>query len=202
MKKLIVLLHGVGSRGADLQGLGKYWSQTLDDVIVATPDGPSRFDMGPGFQWFSVNGITDDTRAARIADARNAFTATINGLLEKHGIQPGRDKLVLSGFSQGAIMSLDALVNGQWPLAAVVAFSGRLASAQPWQPVHHTPVLLVHGASDPVINWQESERAAAQLGAAGVDVDTYIEPGVPHTITANGAMKAANFLMPLLNRVD
>lgn len=202
MKKLIVLLHGVGSRGADMQGLGKYWSQTLDDVIIATPDGPSPFDMGPGFQWFSVNGITDETRAARIAEARSAFNATIKGLLEKHDVQPGRDKLVLSGFSQGAIMSLDALVNARWPLAAVVAFSGRLASAQPWQPVPHTPVLLVHGASDPVINYQQSQRAAEQLGAAGVDVDTYFEPGVPHTITANGAMKAANFLLPRLNRVD
>lgn len=202
MKKLIVLLHGVGSSGTDLQALGRYWSQALDDVIIATPDGPSPFDMGSGFQWFSVNGITDETRAARIAEARIAFNATINGLLEKYDVQPGRDKLVLSGFSQGAIMSLDALVNAQWPLAAVVAFSGRLASAQPWYPAPHTPVLLVHGASDPVIHYQQSQRAAEQLGAAGVDVDTYFEPGVPHTITANGAMKAANFLLPLLNRVD
>ncbi len=202
MKKLIVLLHGVGSRGADLQGLGQYWSQTLDDVIVATPDGPAHFDMGPGFQWFSVNGVTEENRAGRIAEARSAFTATINGLLEKHAIQPGRDKLVLSGFSQGAIMSLDALVNAQWPLAAVVAFSGRLASAQPWQPAPHTPLLLVHGASDPVISYQQSQRAAEQLGAAGVDVDTFFEAGVPHTITATGAKKAASFLLPLLNRAD
>lgn len=202
MKKLIVLLHGVGSSGDDLRGLGKYWSQTLGDVLVASPDGPSRFDMGPGFQWFSVNGITEETRAGRIADARAAFNATLTGLLEKHDVQPGRDKLVLAGFSQGAIMSLDALVNGQWPLAAVVAFSGRLASARPWQPASNIPVLLVHGMSDPVINWKESERAAAELGEAGIDVDTYFEPGVPHTLTANGAMKAASFLQPLLNRVD
>jgi phospholipase/carboxylesterase len=55
-KTLIILLHGVGSRGEDLQGLGHFWRQNLPEVMVATPDGPDAFDMGPGYQWFSVNG--------------------------------------------------------------------------------------------------------------------------------------------------
>lgn len=197
-KTLIILLHGVGSRGEDLQGLGRFWRQNLPEVMVATPDGPDAFDMGPGYQWFSVNGISEASRAERIASARGAFNRTLEEVMDKHHISPDEDRLILAGFSQGAIMSLDALVSGHLPLAAVISFSGRLASPQPWQPVYGTPALLVHGSNDPVISQSESVNAAHKLAALGVDVDTYFEPGVGHTITTNGAMKAAHFLTPLL----
>ena len=199
MKKLIVLLHGVGSSGDDLAGLGQFWRQQLPGVMVATPNGTASFDMGPGYQWFSVNGISDATRPERIASARRAFHASLEAIINQHQLSPGEDRLVLAGFSQGAIMTLDTLVSGAFPLTAAISFSGRLASPTPWQVNNGTPTLLVHGANDPVIAIGESESAAQKLAALGADVDTYFEPGVGHTITANGARKAAQFLAPLLD---
>ncbi|MEF3092669.1 prolyl oligopeptidase family serine peptidase [Raoultella sp. WB_B2P2-3] len=199
MKKLIILLHGVGSSGDDLEGLGHFWRQQLPGVTIATPNGTASFDMGPGYQWFSLNGISDATRPERIAGARRAFRASIEAIISQHQLSPGEDRLVLAGFSQGAIMTLDALVSGAFPLTAAISFSGRLASPAPWQANNGTPTLLVHGVNDPTIAIRESETAAQKLAAIGVDVDTYFEPGVGHTITANGARKAAQFLAPLLD---
>ena len=82
---------------------------------------------------------------------------------------------MLVGFSQGAIMALDLLVSGRWPVAGVVAFSGRLATPMPWQPQPGTSALLVHGRRDDVISWRESAEADTQLQAVGVAVDVLFD---------------------------
>lgn len=91
-------------------------------------------------------------------------------------------------------MALDALASGRWPLAGVVAFSGRLATPEPLMPVRHAPVLLVHGRVDAVIPWEESESASLRLKAAGVPVETQYEAGIGHTISGAGAQRAVAFI--------
>lgn len=196
MKKLIILLHGVGSSGADLEGLGHFFQQVMPDVLFASPDGSQPFDGGgEGYQWFSLAGITETSRSERVVAARAAFDDTINTILAEHDIVPGRDKVMLLGFSQGSIMALDALVTDRFPLAGVVAFSGRLASPKPYHPSANTAVLLVHGMADEVIPWTESEAAATGLTEAGVsEVETLFEPGVVHTISSEGIAKAMEFI--------
>lgn len=196
MKKLIILLHGVGSSGADLEGLGYFFQQVMPEVIFASPNGSTVFEGGgEGYQWFSLAGITEALRAERIVAARAAFDAIINGILAEHDIVAGRDKVMLLGFSQGSIMALDALVTDRFPLAGVVAFSGRLASPKPYHPSADAAVLLVHGMADPVIPWAESEAAAAALIEAGVnDVETLFEPDVVHTISGDGVARAMAFV--------
>jgi len=196
MKKLIILLHGVGSSGADLEGLGYFFQQVMPEIEFASPDGSAAFDGGSeGYQWFSLAGITETLRAERIVAARADFDAIINNILKQHDIVAGRDKVILLGFSQGSIMALDALVTARFPLAGVVAFSGRLSSPKPYQPSANIPVLLVHGMADPVIPWAESESAAAALITAGSsDVETLFEPDVVHTISGDGIARAMAFV--------
>jgi len=85
-------------------------------------------------------------------------------------------------------------VSGRWPVAGMVAFSGRLSSPQPFTPALNTPVLLVHGMADGVIPVQESESAEQRLRALGVQVSSQFEPGIGHTISAQGAQKAVAFI--------
>lgn len=197
-RSLIIMLHGVGSNGDDLAGLGNHWSPALPGAIFASPDAPFHFEHGGGYQWFSLNGITEQNRPARVAEAREAFDAKLQSILEAHQMSEQLHRIVLVGFSQGSIMALDALVTGRWPVAAVVAFSGRLASPDPLTPTKQTPALLIHGQADTVIPWAESESAALRLIAAGVQVKTQIEPTTGHTISAEGAQTAAQFIADCL----
>lgn len=192
-RKLVVFLHGVGSRGADLAGLGEAWRMFLPtEVAYAAPDAPTPSEFGHGFQWFSVNGVTESNRSERIVAAREAFDATLNRLLDQHQVAP--ENLVLVGFSQGSIMALDLLATGRMPLAGVVAFSGRLASPEPLYPRADIPLLLVHGKRDPIMPWPLSEAAAKRLQVAGVKVDIHLEEGLVHTISETGADRARRFI--------
>ncbi|MBS0876166.1 MULTISPECIES: dienelactone hydrolase family protein [unclassified Tatumella] len=192
-KKIVILLHGVGSNGADLQGLGDFWQASMPEVIFVAPDAPQHCDMGSGYQWFSVNGVTEHNRPQRVVAARESFDAVIRAILDRHQIT-AEDQVILTGFSQGSIMSLDAVVRDALPLAGVVAFSGRLASPPPFYPANGTGVLLIHGQADPVIPWTESRDAQQQLADAGAAATFIPEPGLPHTISAQGIAHGGEFI--------
>lgn len=197
-KTRVIFLHGVGSNGDDLAALGRHWASLLPDVEFAAPDAPFPAEYGTGFQWFSLNGITVGNRPARVREARAAFDTTLNAVLAENKMTEQWDKVILVGFSQGSIMALDALASGRFPLAGVVAFSGRLAFDEPLTPHGHTPVLLIHGQADDVISCDESKSAASRLKKAGVTCEIHTEPTTGHTISAQGAMRAAAFIAQCL----
>ncbi len=194
-KQVVILLHGVGSNGDDLAALGDFWQPILPNTLFLSPNAPFSFDQAAvGFQWFSLTGVTNENRPQRIVDARRDFDRTINTLFSEHGIHPNEDKIVFVGFSQGSIMSFDALVTGRYPLTGVVAFSGRLSSPEPYEMGNQLPVLLIHGKSDPVIPWSESQKAAQQLSDLGFAIEESYEDDTVHTISSEGAMLAAQFI--------
>ena len=189
-----IFLLGVGSNGDDLAPIGRHWATLLPDVVFASPDAPEPFPVGLGYQWFSLTDVTPENRPGRVRAARAAFDATLSRVMAQHGFADRWQDVVLVGFSQGSIMALDALASGRYPLAGVVAFSGRLAVDGELTPQVHLPALLIHGQADEVIPWQESESAAARLRAAAVPVEARFEPATGHTISAQGAMHAAAFI--------
>lgn len=194
-KKMVILLHGVGSSGNDFSNLVTYWQQSLPDVTFVAPNGTRRFDMGgAGFQWFSINGVTEANRAERIVQARAEFDAHLQAIFSQHDFDPFRDKLILAGFSQGGIMALDVLVSDRLPLRGVIAFSARLSSAEPFNLVPDAEALIIHGKADPVIPWQEGKSAAARLAAQGVPVTSHFEDGIVHTLSQQGVELAQTFI--------
>lgn len=190
--RLVILLHGVGSDGANMAGLGDAWAGALPRTTFVAPNAPDRFNAG--YAWFSIVGVTEDNRPARVEAARPAFDAMLNEIIAQAGFTDRLDRVALVGFSQGSIMALDGLASGRWPVGCIVAFSGRLASPLPHQPAIGTPLLLVHGEADAVMPVMESAKAAAALEALGVEVQTLYLPGLGHSISASGANAAAEFI--------
>lgn len=193
-RNLVIFLHGVGSNGADFAAIETPWSRRLPETDFASPDGPEPFGTGPGFQWFDIRGVTDANRPGRVEDGRKDFDRTLASIIDAHGLSAQLDRVALVGFSQGSIMALDALASGRWPLRAVVAFSGRLASPAPLVPVIGSKALLVHGSADQMIPPGETERAAAKLAGLGIDVTAHILPGLGHAISPGGWTLAEEFL--------
>jgi len=197
-RNLVILLHGVGSNGNNLMPLAKAWARVLPNTDFVSPDGPELFGHGEGRQWFSVNGVTEANRPERVVDARATFDRVLKGIIDAHGQTDHLDRVALVGFSQGSIMALDALASGRWPVAAVVAFSGRLASPLPLTPSPSTRALLIHGDADPVMPLAGSERAVAILRSAGIAADLQVLAGIGHTISHDGVQIAGAFLAETL----
>jgi phospholipase/carboxylesterase len=193
---LVVLLHGVGATGADLAPLAAPLSAFLPSAAFVAPDGPAPFDGGgPTRQWFSVAGISPGNRGQRVAQAREAFDRVVSAALAERGFAGRLDRVAFFGFSQGAIMALDAIAGGRWPVAAVVAASGRLPGpADPHSAAAATPALLLHGEADGTVPAEESRRAATLLRAAGFTVETRFFAQLGHSISGEGVEAAGTFL--------
>jgi len=194
---LLVLLHGVGSNAQDLVPLADAWADALPHTAFASLDGVEPFDGGfGGRQWFSLRDIDHEQRRIRLGAAYPALQTILAAELGHWGLTS--DRLALVGFSQGSMMVLHHLVSDPSGVAAVIAYSGRLASAIT---AHNgSPVALIHGEDDEVIAADESNHAAQALEAAGYPVAAYLLPGVGHTISEEGSVLGLALLRRTLNR--
>ena len=125
---------------------------------------------------------------------RSAFDDTIGRELRRAGFEARLDRVAFVGVSQGAIIALDAVASGRWPVGALVTFAGLLPPIPIFAGANTTDVLLKHGSEDQTIPPRETLRAAQQLHAAGFKVESDVLAGVGHTVTSEGLELARQFL--------
>ncbi|CAI0717673.1 esterase [Serratia ficaria] len=185
--QLILLFHGVGDNPVAMGEIGSYFAKDFPQALVVSIGGPVAVDNGGGRQWFSVQGVSEDNRAARIAEVMPQFVEAVRAWQRQSGVDYAATALV--GFSQGAIMALEALKAEPKLAGRVVAFSGRFASL-PEQAFGDSVVHLIHGEEDATIAVQHAQAAAESLQANGVDFTLDVEQGVGHAIN-QGMMTSA-----------
>jgi phospholipase/carboxylesterase len=199
LKRLVILLHGLGADGNDLIGLAPYWARLLPEAEFVSPNAPFPCDMAPyGYQWFSAQ---DRSPAAVLAGVRAAapmLDAFIDEALAERGLSDA--DLALVGFSQGTMMSLFVGLRRAQPAAGILGFSGRLLAPELLaSELRSRPrVLLVHGTEDPLVPYASLAAAEAALKEVGVPVETLICPGIGHSIDENGLRRGGMFLRDVL----
>lgn len=166
--QLLLLFHGVGSSAEDLAPLGQALASQRPNAWVISVRSPDRSDLGQGWQWFSVQGVTEANRPERVASAMPAFVERIRAWQTETGVDSLNTTLI--GFSQGAIMALEStqLPNAFRHAARVVAIAGRFAQPPRSKP-ENVAVHLLHGEQDQVMPFRlalEAERDLKSLGAS------------------------------------
>jgi phospholipase/carboxylesterase len=172
----LVLFHG---RGADEQDLFPLLD-ALDPerrLHGYTPRGPLALPPG-GAHWYVVPRVGyPDTETFHVG-----YAAAADWL---DALPFPADRIVLGGFSQGAVMSLAlGLGEGRPRPAALLALSGFIPTVEGWDldlASPFPPIAIVHGEYDPVISVEFARSARTVLEAAGAEL-LYRELPVDHTI--------------------
>ena len=178
-QQLMLLFHGVGSTALDLVPLGRVLAAEFPAACIVSVAAPAPSEAGAGRQWFSVQGISEENRPARIEAALPAFLATVAHWQQEAGV--GTDAVALIGFSQGGIMALEATRDQPAVAGRVVSIAGRFAKL-PTMPNAGTTLHLFHGKLDPVIPYGFTVEAAQHLVNIGADVTADVVPFVGHQI--------------------
>lgn len=189
--ELVLLFHGVGASAANLLPLAEWIAQGRPAAFVVSVDAPKPSGLGSGREWFSVQGVTEDNREQRVAEAMPLFRDTVARWQAESGLAADRTTLV--GFSQGSIMSLESTQDGD-PLATrVIAVAGRFA-----QPARRAPAAVrfhfIHGADDPVIAARLSIEGAEAIQRLGGSATVDVLPGLGHGIDARAAKLVSGYL--------
>jgi len=194
-KKLIILLHGVGSDGNDLIALAPYWARLLPDAEFVSPHAPYRYDMAPqGRQWFSIRDFSPDILLAGVRETAPILDQFIDEQLVRTGLSD--DRLALVGFSQGTMMGLFSSLRRTRRLAGVIGYSGRMVGMETTSDEikSRPPVLLIHGDSDELIPPDAMLEAAQNLASSAVFVQWHICPDLGHGIDQSGLDIGGRFL--------
>lgn len=179
--ELLLLFHGVGSSAEDLRPLGQHLAAHRPGAWVVSVRSPERSEFGAGWQWFSLQGVTEQNRPARVAVAMPAFLRTVAAWQREAGVTAAHTTLV--GFSQGAIMALESTQQGEATAARVVAIAGRFAQSPRVAPAG-TMVHLMHGEQDRVMPMGLAIDAERQLRRLGARATLDRMPGLGHSIDA------------------
>jgi len=190
----VVLLHGFGAPGDDLVARADIInSAAAEDRGLA----PARFVFPEAP--LELGGLYGDSRAwwlldlARLEEelrrgtprdrrdevppglptAREQLGRFLDQLAARFGVT--RERLVLGGFSQGAMLALDVALHRPEVPAALILMSGTLVAEAEWQPrlpmLANVPVLMSHGRADMLLPFASAELLRDRLRAAGARVE-------------------------------
>ena len=187
---LLLLMHGYGAPGDDLVPLARQLA-VAPAVRFAFPAAPLVIEMGlapehSGRAWWPID-MGELQRAVQerdfetltgrvpvgLSEARDQVTALLDALEQDHSVS--RSKLVLGGFSQGAMLATDLTLRSERPPAGLAILSGSLICKGEWIPLMKAraglPVLQSHGRADPVLSYEIAEQLKQQLTDAGVALE-------------------------------
>lgn len=180
-QQLLVLHHGMGASAQDMLPLGQHLAAQFPHAFIVSVHAPFVCDVfAGGAQWFSVQGITDENRPARVAEAMPAFLHNLRYWQHTSGVEASATAVI--GFSQGAIMALEAAQVQAGLAGRVIALSGRYAQLPAHAPEKLT-LHFIHGKSDDVIHYGHCVAGAERLVALGGDVTADVLPFLGHDIT-------------------
>jgi len=171
---VVVLLHGYGSRPEDLAAFAERTDLPAGTrVLLPRAPTPTHPPHGPegGAMWWSFPHDFHDLRGQHLPGVEQA-RAYVSAFLDRE-TRPG-DRVVLGGFSQGAMLALDVAAHDPRPLAGLILLSGSLmdeAELVPHLPSRRgLPVRLAHGRSDDILPFARAEDLRSALETAGLDV--------------------------------
>jgi phospholipase/carboxylesterase len=147
-----------------------------------------------GRQWFNLTFRDAGELERGVKHAAPALNTFLDAELKRLGLGPRA--LALVGFSQGTMMALGVGLKRNPPPAAIVGYSGALATleALPGGSGLGPAILLVHGDADQVIPVDAMFLAREQLAKAGLPVEWHVAEGIGHGIDAEGLRLGGAFL--------
>jgi phospholipase/carboxylesterase len=162
----LVLLHGYAMRPADLSPFAH--SIGIPGCFFF-PQGPVSSPVG-GNAWWEVDLNSREAALARgprdltdeyprgLPAARHSLGAFLDTLSNEY--RPRR--IVLGGFSQGGMLSLDWALRGLRPVDGLVLLSASRLAARDWEPhrarLGNLPVFVSHGRADQDLAFAAGER--------------------------------------------
>ncbi len=218
IRSLAVFCHGFGAGGDDLVGLAGELLQLAnleEATMLLFPAAPLSLEaegIPGGRAWWnlSVQRLLNAMEAGHFEAIREEIPAGIDSAREmlveaiQHGLEKAgldEQRLLLGGFSQGAMLCVDTALRGlARPPAMLHLFSACLICESKWKPLagnlRSTRVLQSHGRLDQVLPFQTGIWLAEMLQEAGCSVEMIEFNGV-HTIPYEVIERAAGMLSEL-----
>jgi phospholipase/carboxylesterase len=199
--KVVVMLHGFGADMGDLAPLADVLDPSGDWTFYF-PNAPIEVPIGPawtGRGWFPIS-LRELEAGIDFTKIRPPGLDLSRKLVEELVFNINPKKLVIGGFSQGAMVATDFTLQQPDEVAALLIYSGVLLDEEAWTKravgLKGKKFLQSHGERDQVIPISGARRLYDILKSAGAD-GPFVSFGGAHEIPANVIQKTALLLQQI-----
>ncbi len=196
IKNAIILLHGYGGDGKDISMLSLNWKRHLPNTIFICPNGHESCSINPsGFQWFDLTKDDPKYILDQSIKAENKLSKFIDEVKNEFNLE--NNKICLSGFSQGCMMSINLGLTSKEKFNCIIGFSGKIINQEDLKSRKKvsTNTLLIHGDSDQVVSPNFMLEAKDFLIRNNVEIETHLIKDCDHHIPIEASSIALNYIL-------
>lgn len=201
-KHTIICLHGLGADGGDLVPIVSELNLPASlDIRFIFPHAPTMpITINNGYEmraWYDIAGLSINSTVDKIGIANSAMM--VHKLVDRQ-IEQGisTDKIILAGFSQGALIALVTGLCYTQPLGGIIALSGYLPHAaevltKASAVNRQIPIFMGHGTEDMIVPYASGKAAYSALKEADYPVEWHSYP-VQHSVAQQEIVDISNWV--------
>ena len=200
IENAIILLHGYGGDGKDISMLSLNWKRYLPNTVFICPNGHEPCSINPsGFQWFDLTKDDPKYILEQSIIAENKLNRFIEEVKNEFNLE--NDKICLSGFSQGCMISINLGLTSKKKFNCVVGFSGKIINQDNLKSRKQisTDILLIHGDSDQVVSPDFMLEAKDFFIRNNIEIETHLIKNCDHHIPIEASSIALNYILKKFN---
>ena len=196
IKNIVVLLHGYGGDGEDISMLSLNWRRHMPNTIFICPNGHEPCAVNPsGYQWFDLGNDNPNYILDEFLKAEKKLTKFLDEVKNEYKFD--NNKIVLSGFSQGCMMSINVGLTSEKPFNCIVGFSGKIINLDDLKNrrKNSTDTLLIHGDLDDIVSPTHLLEAKDFFLRENINVETHLIKNCGHHIPIEASSIALNYIL-------
>ena len=191
----VILCHGYGGDGNDISILANYWKNYLPKTVFICPDAPERCSVSPtGFQWFNLMDQTKDEILTKSLVAEMKLNKLIDEVKLEYNLPA--DKIILCGFSQGCMISLQTGIKRKDKINSIIGYSGKIIDTEHLGKniISKPNIILMHGDIDQVVPIDGLLEAKNFFNKNNYEIETHIFKNCEHRIPTEGSSLGLQFI--------
>ena len=195
IQNAIILLHGYGGDGKDISMLTLNWKRFLKNTVFLCPNGHENCEINPaGFQWFDLSKDDEEYILKKSLEAESVIKNFIEEVKSKYKLTNAN--IVLCGFSQGCMMSINTGVTSEQNFNCVVGFSGKIINRDNLEKriKNNTKIMLIHGDQDEIVSSNYLLEAKDFFIRNNIYIQTNLIENCGHHIPITASSLALNFI--------
>ena len=196
IKNAIILLHGYGGDGKDISMLSLNWKRHLPNTIFICPNAHERCSVNPsGYQWFDLTKDEPKYILEQSIKAEKKLNQFIKEVKNEFNLE--NNKICLSGFSQGCMMSINLGLISDQEYNCIVGFSGKIINQEDLKSRKKvsTKTLLIHGDLDQIVSPDFLLEAKDFFIRNNIEIQTHLIKNCDHHIPIEASSIALNYIL-------
>lgn len=181
---LMIIMHGLGDRMESFLDFAPYLGPQRHYLLLNAPD-----NYVVGFKWYDIEGRQE----IGLKNSKALLEESLKLLEKDYGF--ANNRTVLSGFSQGSVVSLYTGLRTKLPLLGIAGLSGYLfGSTDELNSDKKTlPVFMTHGLYDELLPHETSYNHYQSLKESGFEV-RWKDYNMGHSVSEEELNDVRNFL--------